>query len=49
VQQHRGGVLDALEQVVSAFEVRLVAVGRQDFGVAEVVVVADQRVMPNSA
>ena len=43
VQQHRGGVLDAFEQVVAAFQVRLVAVGGQDFGVAQVAVVAGQR------
>src|SRR5664280_2955613 len=42
VEQHRGGVLDALEQVVSAFEVRLVAVGRQHLRVAQETVVADQ-------
>jgi len=33
VEQHGCGVLDALEQVVAAFEVRLVAVGAEDLGV----------------
>lgn len=32
VQQQRVGVLGALEQVVTSFQVRLVAVGRQDVG-----------------
>src|ERR1035437_1595512 len=42
VQQDRRGVLDALEQVVSAFEVGLVAVGREDCGVGQVAVAGDQ-------
>jgi len=49
VEQHRGGVLDALEQVVSAFEVRLVAVGRQHLRVAQETVVADQGKQPSLA
>ena len=43
VQQQGCGVLDGLEQVVAAFQVRLVAVGAEDLGVGQVAVVADQR------
>src|SRR5512144_2870782 len=38
-----GGVVDGLQLVVALFEVGLVAVGEQDVGVGEGVVVADQR------
>ncbi len=48
-QQHWGGVLHGLEQVVTPFEVGLVAVGAQHLGVAQGGVVGDQWVMPNSA
>ncbi len=43
VEQHGRGVLDALEQVVTSFEVRLVAVGAKDVGVAQQSVVTDER------
>ena len=38
-----GGVLDALEQVVAAFEIRLVAVGGEHLSAGHVLVVGDQR------
>ena len=46
LEQHGRGVLDALELVMALFEVGLVAVGAQQFGVGELVVVADQREAP---
>jgi hypothetical protein len=49
VQQHGRGVLDALEEVVAAFEVRLVAVGAEDVGLAQYAIIGDERVMPDPA
>ena len=42
LDQHGGGVLNGLELVVALFEVGLVAVGDQELGGGELVVVADQ-------
>ena len=42
-QEHRGGVLDGFEQVGTALEVGLVAVGGQHLGVGQPGVVGHQR------
>lgn len=49
VERDGGGGVDGLELVVALFEVGLVAVGGQDLGVGERVVVADQREQPSEA